>query len=96
MRRKFSSNCNDCAGDRDPRKYRQGTWARKLPETEVVEIGGISIYVLHDLAQLDLKPEAAGFGCDLRPQPRSEAGDDATACFISIPAARGRGGSSCR
>jgi len=35
-------------------------WARKLPETEVVEIGGVSIYVLHDLAQLDLKPEAAG------------------------------------
>ena len=39
----------------------QGTWARRLPETEVVEIGGVSIYVLHDLAQLDLKPEAAGF-----------------------------------
>jgi uncharacterized protein len=36
-------------------------WARKLPETEVVEIGGISIYVLHDLLRLDLKPEAAGF-----------------------------------
>ena len=36
-------------------------WARKLPETEVVEIGGVSIYVLHDLAQLDLKPKAAGF-----------------------------------
>jgi hypothetical protein len=36
-------------------------WARKLPETEVVEIGGISIYILHDLAQLDLNPEAAGF-----------------------------------
>jgi uncharacterized protein len=36
-------------------------WARTLPETEVMEAGGISIYVLHDLAQLDLKPEAAGF-----------------------------------
>jgi putative phosphoesterase len=36
-------------------------WARKLPETEAVEIAGISIYVLHDLAKLDLKPEAAGF-----------------------------------
>jgi putative phosphoesterase len=36
-------------------------WARKLPETEVVEVGVISIYVLHDLAQMDLKPEAAGF-----------------------------------
>lgn len=36
-------------------------WARTLPETEVVEIGGIPIYVLHDLAALDLKPRAAGF-----------------------------------
>lgn len=36
-------------------------WGRKLPETEVVEFGGVSIYVLHDLAELDLKPEAAGF-----------------------------------
>jgi putative phosphoesterase len=39
----------------------KGAWARKLPETEAVELDGISIYVLHDLAQLDLKPEAAGF-----------------------------------
>jgi uncharacterized protein len=36
-------------------------WARRLPETEVVELGGISIFVLHDLAKLDLKPESAGF-----------------------------------
>lgn len=39
----------------------KGAWARKLPETEVLEAGGISIYILHDLAQLDLKPKAAGF-----------------------------------
>jgi putative phosphoesterase len=36
-------------------------WARKLPETNVLEVEGVSIYVLHDLAALDLKPEAAGF-----------------------------------
>lgn len=36
-------------------------WALKLPETEVLEVGGISIYVLHDLAQMDIKPKAAGF-----------------------------------
>lgn len=36
-------------------------WARKLPNAEVVEAGGVSIYMLHDLGQLDLKPEAAGF-----------------------------------
>jgi predicted phosphodiesterase len=39
----------------------KGAWSRKLPETQVVELGRISIYVLHDLAQLDLKPKAAGF-----------------------------------
>jgi uncharacterized protein len=39
----------------------KAAWARKLAEAEVVGIAGISIYVLHDLAQLDLKPEAAGF-----------------------------------
>ncbi|MFZ0796929.1 MAG: metallophosphoesterase family protein [Terriglobales bacterium] len=38
-----------------------GAWARALAETEVVEAGGVSIYMLHDLGRLDLKPEAAGF-----------------------------------
>ena len=36
-------------------------WAQQLPETQVLETGGISIYLLHDLMQLDVKPEAAGF-----------------------------------
>jgi len=39
----------------------KGSWTHKLPETEFVEVGGISIYVLHDLAKLDLNPHAAGF-----------------------------------
>ena len=38
-----------------------GEWAKKLPETNVVEIEGVSIYVLHILDRLDVKPEAAGF-----------------------------------
>ena len=36
-------------------------WARSLPLTHVLEIEGISIFMLHDLGQLDLRPEAAGF-----------------------------------
>jgi uncharacterized protein len=36
-------------------------WARKIPVNDVLEVGGVSIYVLHKLAELDLKPEAAGF-----------------------------------
>jgi hypothetical protein len=39
----------------------KAAWARKLPETEVLQFGGVSLYVLHDLAKLDLKPAAAGF-----------------------------------
>src|SRR6202007_427714 len=39
----------------------KGAWARKLPESDTLEVAGICIYVLHDLAQLDLKPEASGF-----------------------------------
>jgi hypothetical protein len=39
----------------------KAAWSRRLPETQVLESGGVSIYVLHDLAQLDLKPKAAGF-----------------------------------
>ncbi len=38
-----------------------GSWARKLPATNVLEISGVSIYVLHNLQELDLKPEVSGF-----------------------------------
>src|SRR5258706_5733692 len=40
--------------DREP-------WADTLPATEVIEVEGVSIYMIHDLAQLDLIPEAARF-----------------------------------
>jgi uncharacterized protein len=39
----------------------KSTWARRLPETEVLDLAGVTIYVLHDLAQLDLKAKAGGF-----------------------------------
>lgn len=37
-----------------------GAWAKGVPETAVLKIGGISIYVLHDLTQLDIDPAASG------------------------------------
>jgi putative phosphoesterase len=36
-------------------------WTRELPETTVVEAAGLSLYVLHNLYHLDLRPEASGF-----------------------------------
>ena len=38
----------------------RGAWADALPETELVKFGGIFIYVIHDLAQLDIDPNGAG------------------------------------
>ena len=39
----------------------KAAWAKKIPSSNVLEVSGVSIYVLHDLAQLDLKPDASGF-----------------------------------
>ena len=36
-------------------------WARKLPETNVLEVGSTAIYVLHDVGRLDLDPRAGRF-----------------------------------
>jgi putative phosphoesterase len=38
----------------------RGDWARDLPLTRVVEVGGVLLYVLHELFTLDLDPAAAG------------------------------------
>jgi putative phosphoesterase len=36
-------------------------WTRSFAETEVVELAGLHIYVIHDVNALDLNPRAAGF-----------------------------------
>jgi len=38
-----------------------GAWATALPVTDVVEVGRLRLYVLHELSGLDLDPKAAGF-----------------------------------
>jgi len=39
----------------------QDRWAETLPVTTTVEVGETTLYLLHDVGQLDLKPEAVGF-----------------------------------
>ena len=39
----------------------RGSWAERLPTTEVVEVGGALLYLVHDVGDLDLDPAAAGF-----------------------------------
>ena len=35
-------------------------WARGLPLTEVVDLAGVHVYLLHDIGDLDIDPAAAG------------------------------------
>jgi len=35
-------------------------WAAQLPQTEMIRVGGVFIYVIHDVSQLDIEPHAAG------------------------------------
>ena len=56
----------------------RGEWAAALAETEVVESDGRSLYVLHDLKELDLDPRVAGFDAVIAGhshQPRIERRD---------------------
>ncbi|HEX7021265.1 MAG TPA: metallophosphoesterase family protein [Trueperaceae bacterium] len=39
----------------------KGAWAEVLPESDVVDTGSHLLYMLHNLDELDLSPEAAGF-----------------------------------
>jgi putative phosphoesterase len=53
-------------------------WARRFAETEVVELGGLHIYVVHDVNALDLSPKAAGFAAVISGhshQPKQETKD---------------------
>jgi putative phosphoesterase len=54
------------------------SWARRFVETEVVELEGLHIYVVHDAHALDLNPRAAGFAAVISGhshQPKQERKD---------------------
>ncbi|MFQ5330089.1 MAG: metallophosphoesterase family protein [Thermodesulfobacteriota bacterium] len=38
-----------------------GKWAETLPLTEAIELGDKALYIIHNLDDLDIDPEAAGF-----------------------------------
>jgi hypothetical protein len=53
-------------------------WAQRFAEKEVVELGGVLIYIIHDVNALDLNPKAAGFAAIISGhshQPKQETKD---------------------
>jgi putative phosphoesterase len=60
-----------------------GPWASRFRETEVLEVGSALIYVIHDIAQLDIDAAAAGFGAVIfghSHRPSSEIRDGVLFC----------------
>jgi uncharacterized protein len=58
---------------------RREGWGCDLQETAALEIGGIFIYILHNLKELNLDPRAAGFAAVIHGhshQPRQESRDE--------------------
>jgi len=56
----------------------KGPWARAIAETQVVDAGGVLIYVIHDVAELEVDPAAGGFGVVIAGHshvPRNEVRD---------------------
>lgn len=52
-----------------------GVWATALPPTDVVRLGELDVYMLHDLATLDVDPVSAGFAAVISGhshQPKAE------------------------
>jgi putative phosphoesterase len=39
----------------------KGAWADPLPLYQALDFAGVSIYVVHDLKEMDIDPDAAGF-----------------------------------
>lgn len=39
----------------------KGPWAKGIAESEILQVDNVRIYVIHDVAELDLDPVAAGF-----------------------------------
>ena len=37
-------------------------WAHKLPETKLLEVGSVYLYIIHDVYKIDIKPAKAGVG----------------------------------
>ena len=57
----------------------RGAWADALRESELVTLGGVGLYVIHDIAEIDVDPAAAGVrvvvsGHSHRPSAEERAG----------------------
>ena len=64
-------------------------WAAALPETEIVEIAKLRLYVLHDLSQLAIDPAAAGFAAVIFGHSHTPSSEERTGVLYLNPGSAG-------
>jgi hypothetical protein len=69
-----------------------GEWAYELPETEVVEVGEVLLYVLHDLYGLDIEPSVAGFSAVISGHSHRRSVEDIDGVLFLNPGSAGQSG----
>ena len=67
----------------------RGGWAQALPETDVVDVFGQRVYLIHDLARLDLDPAAAGVKMVLHGHTHQPAADERGGVWYVNPGSAG-------
>ena len=72
-----------------------GEWAEEYPDTEMVRLGGHTIYVLHDIQELRLDPVLCGVDVVVSGHSHRRRIETVMGRSISIPGAPGRDALGC-
>ena len=68
----------------------RGKWAREFPETAIIEVGEVRIYVIHNVKEIDLDPATAGFSVVISGHSHRPSVVERDGVCSSIPAALAR------
>jgi uncharacterized protein len=64
-------------------------WGRALPERAWLQVGGVTLHVLHDLAELDLDPGAAGIAAVITGHSHQPCIEDREGVLLVNPGSAG-------
>jgi len=71
-------------------------WAKSIAETELLEVDGASIYILHILENLDLQPKAAGIQAVIYGHSHTPKQEMKDGVLYFNPGSAGPADSNCR
>ena len=69
-----------------------GEWTHDLHQTEVVEVGEVLLYVLHDVYRLHIEPSAAGFSAVISGHSHRPSVEDVGGVLFLNPGSAGQPG----